>query len=437
MTAPKAPPPFARLPFFYGWVIIAIAFVTMALSVTARTSFSLLLPPILVEFGWDRGMAAGAFSFGFLFFALISPFVGRIMDAKGPRFVVEVGVVMLVSGLMLSVYIREPWQLYLTLGLLVGCGANCMSYTAQSLFLPNWFVRRRGLAISLAFSGVGIGAILLLPWFQSLIETQGWRAACWSMGLLCLVILAPINLFIWKRPQDIGLQPDGEAAPLAGAVPQRKANVVNAAWAEQEWTLRRAMRSAPFWWLVLGYFCALFAWYAVQIHQTKYLVEIGFKPLEAAWALGIVSIVGIPGQIILGTLSDRYGREGIWMIGCGGFALCYLALIAMEHQASPFLLYAMVLTQGFLGYGMTPVMAPMVAELYEGPHYGTIFGVVSVALLSGGAVGPWVAGLIFDWTGSYRPAFILSIGLCLVSIVSIWKAAPRKVRVVPGKIRPA
>ena len=381
-------------------------------------------------------MAAGAFSFGFLFFALISPFVGRIMDARGPRFVVQIGVVMLVSGLMLAVYVREPWQLYLTLGLLVGCGANCMSYTAQSLFLPNWFVRRRGLAISLAFSGVGLGAILLLPWFQSLIETEGWRAACWAMGLLCLVVLAPINLFIWKRPQDIGLQPDGDAAPPAGSVPQRKANVVNAVWAEQDWTLARAMRTAPFWWIILGYFCALFAWYAVQIHQTKYLVEIGFKPLEAAWALGIVSIVGIPGQIILGTLSDRYGREGIWMTGCGGFALCYVALIAMEHQPTPFLLYVMVLTQGFLGYGMTPVMAPMVAELYEGRHYGTIFGVVSMALLGGGAVGPVVAGLIHDATGSYRLAFILCIGLCLVSIVSIWMAAPRKVRVVPGKIRP-
>src|SRR6266705_4706039 len=130
-----------HLPFFYGWVIVAVAFVTMGLGVNARTAFSLLFPPILDEFGWERGMTAGAFSFGFLVSAALSPFVGRLMDRRGPRVVIELGVGVMAAGLLLATLVREPWQLYLTLGVLVGAGGNCLGYTAHALFLPNWFVR--------------------------------------------------------------------------------------------------------------------------------------------------------------------------------------------------------------------------------------------------------------------------------------------------------
>src|SRR6266513_5605532 len=117
LTALSRKPPL-RLPFFYGWVLVAIAFVTMAVGVNARTAFSLLFPAILDEFGWERGLTAGAFSFGFLVSAVVTPFVGRLMDQRGPRLVVEIGVVAMGIGLLLGSLVREPWQLYLTLGAL-------------------------------------------------------------------------------------------------------------------------------------------------------------------------------------------------------------------------------------------------------------------------------------------------------------------------------
>lgn len=422
----------ARLPFYYGWLIIGIAFVTMAIAVTARTAFSLLLPPLIEEFGWERGLVAGAFSFGFLVSAVLSPIVGRVMDRRGPRIVIESGVVMVAAGLLLATAIANPWQFYATLGVLVGAGANLMTFTAHSQFLPHWFVRRRALAISVAFSGVGVGAVVLLPWLQSIIERDGWRASCWFMGLLVLLVLGPLNLFVRRRPQDIGLQPDGETQ--AAAAIRAKANVVDPAWVAVEWTLARAVRTARFWWIVLGFTCSLFAWYAVQVHQTKYLIEVGFPPITAAWALGIVSVVGIPGQIGLGALSDRIGREWIWTVGCVGFVICYAALIALEHSPSPVLLWLMVISQGSLGYALTSVMGPIVAEIFEGPHYGSIFGTLTVALIAGGAAGPWLTGVIHDATGSYRLAFLLAIACCVVSAVAVWIAAPRKVRLVPGRV---
>ena len=132
-----APPHWsARLPIYFGWVIIGIAFVTMAVSVTVRTAYSLLLPPLIAEFGWDRGLAAGAFSFGFLASAVLGPIIGRVIDRHGPRRVILTGVAMITVGMLLAPSIAAPWQLYLTLGALVGVGSNLLAITVQTLYLP-------------------------------------------------------------------------------------------------------------------------------------------------------------------------------------------------------------------------------------------------------------------------------------------------------------
>ena len=422
-----------RLPIYYGWVIVAVVFVSMGVGVNARTAFSLLFPPILAEFGWERGVTAGAFSFGFLVSAALSPSLGRLMDRRGPRVVIELGVLLIGAGLLLATVVTRPWHLYATLGVMVGGGSVCLGYTGQSLFLPDWFVRRRGLAMSLAFSGVGVGSMILLPWLQILIGRSGWRAACWAMGLLVLLLLVPLNLLLRRRPQDMGLEPDGDRAPAAGAV-ARPSNVVDAAWAAVDWTLARAARTARFWWIAVGYFCGLFAWYAVQVHQTKYLTEIGFNPTDAAWALGFVSLAGIPGQIALGWLSDRIGREWVWSAGSVGFTICYAALLLLAATPTMTLLYVMVVAQGMLGYGLTSVVGAIPAEIFQGRHYGSIFGTLMLTSIAGGAVGPWLTGVLYDRTGSYTLAFWISIGVSVVSAVAIWLAAPRKVRAVAGRL---
>jgi MFS family permease len=422
------------LPFFYGWVIVAVSFVTMGLGVNARTAFSLLFPPILDEFGWERGVTAGAFSFGFLVSAVLSPSLGRLMDRRGPRVVMELGVGLMAAGLFLATLMKAPWHLYATLGVMVGGGSVCLGYTGQALFLPNWFVRRRGLAISVAYSGVGVGSIILLPWLQVLIGGIGWRTACRTLAVLMLVVLAPLNLLLKRRPEDMGLEPDGDRGSRHTGPASEAANVVDAAWVSVEWTLGRALRTARFWWIAVGYFTGLFAWYAVQVHQTKYLIEIGFSASHAAWALGLVSLAGIPGQIGLGHLSDRIGREWVWTVGSVGFAVCYLTLLLMRDAPTPALLYLMVGAQGMLGYGLTSVVGAIPAEIFQGRHYGTIFGSVMLAAVAGGATGPWVMGALHDATGSYTLAFWTSIGCTAVSAVTIWLAAPRKVRAVAGRV---
>jgi MFS family permease len=425
-----------RLPFFYGWIIVAVTFVTMAIGVNARTAFSLLFPPILSEFGWERGVTAGAFSFGFVVSGAVSPLIGRLMDRAGPRAVMELGVALMAGGLLLAPLTTEPWHLYVTIGVMVGAGSICLGYSGQSLFLPNWFVRRRGLAMGIAFAGVGIGSVTLLPWVQHMIEATGWRTACTAMGIVVLIVLAPINLLLRKRPQDIGVEPDGDAAPTASSA-KPISNILDAAWAGTDWTLGRALATARFWWIALGYFCGLYIWYAVQVHQTKYLLDIGFSPNVGVWALGVVSLLGIPGQIVLGHASDRIGRESIWAISCAGFAICFACLIALKYQPSLLLVYLMVFTQGALGYGLTSVMGAVVLEIFQGAHYGSIFGCIMLAALAGGAAGPWVTGFIHDLTGSYTIAFAIGIGISALSAFAVWMASPGKIRAVAGRLRHA
>lgn len=432
---PPSPPRDLRLPVFYGWVVVAVAFVTMGVGVNVRTAFSLLFPPILAEFGWQRATIAAAFSLGFASSALYAPFIGMAMDRFGPRIVIPFGALLISAGLALTTVAAQPWHFYLSLGVLVVGGSVLVSYVGHSMILPQWFVRRRGLATGIAFSGVGVGSIVLFPWLQTLIGGSGWRTACWALAGLLLAVVLPLNLALQRRrPADLGLMPDGDSRSAAAVAPGDEDNVVDRRWAATEWTLARALRTPRFWWLFAAFFSGLFVWYGVQVHQTTYLVEIGFTAELAAWALGLVGLAGIAGQIAIGHLSDRVGREWAWTVAAVGFVLCHLCLLALEQRPSTLLVYLMVAAQGLLGYGLATVYGAIPAELFQGKHFGSIFGTLSSASIVGAASGPWLMGAVYDRTGSYAPAFWLAIAVGLASIACVWCAAPRKVRVVAGQI---
>ncbi|MCH8888322.1 MAG: MFS transporter [SAR324 cluster bacterium] len=420
--------PLGRLPFYYGWVVVAVAFVTMGIGVNIRTAFSLLFPPILDEFGWTRSETAATFSIGFLASTLITPLLGGAMDRLGPRWVVPFGAAIVSVGLVLATFTTQPWHLFITLGLLVVGGTVIFSYIGHSMFLPLWFVRRRGLAVGIAFSGVGVGSILLFPWFQHIIDTAGWRQSCWVMAALMMLVVFPLNLLLQRhRPEDLGLVPDGDdpaGNPAEGDGGMGRASEKPSR--EVNWTLRQALGSPAFWWIAVGYFCGLVIWYMVQVHQTKYLLDLGIGTEVAAYALGLVGLTGSIGLIGLGYISDRLGRELAWTVASLGFAGCYAVLLVMGLYPSPWLMYLMVVLQGLLGYGLASAFAVIPSEIFQGRSVAKIFGVLSIAASLGAAFGPWLGGALRDQTGSYAPAFWIAIVLSQVSLACIWMAAPRK-----------
>lgn len=440
MAAPPEPSrplsPLARLPVYYGWVVLGVAFATMAIGANVRVAFSLLFPPILEEYGWSRGTTAAIFSAGFLISLFFSPFAGMLIDRFGVGRIVAVGVVLSAGGLALSTGVGSVAELAVTMGCMTIGGSVMFAYVTHSYFLPYWFVRRRGLAIGLAFSGVGIGAILLFPWLQGIIGADGWRRACYALALLMVGLVLPLNLLLQRRhPHDIGLEPDGDNRP--GRTPRKPAPdaVVDPEWAHREWTFRTAARTGRFWWLHVSYMAGMYAWYSVLVHQTKFLIEIGVSAEAAAFALGLVGLTGVASQICIGSLSDRIGREWGWSIAFAGFTACYAILLILPHYPALWLVYAMVMVQGLIGYGASAVYPAVPAELFHSPKYGQIFGIYGATSGFGAALGPWGTGELHDLTGGYETGFAVGAAAGILSIAAMWLAAPRKVRLVAGQAR--
>jgi MFS family permease len=144
----------------------------------------------------------------------------------------------------------------------------------------------------------------------------------------------------------------------------------------------------------------------------------------------MVPMFGVGGQLMLGALSDRIGREWIWTLGCTGFFICYLLMFVLARNPDPLIVWGLVFAQGFLGYGMTPALGAVPADLFQGRSYGRIFGVAAIFGSSGASLGPWVFGLIYDRTGSYDVACLMAMSMCVASAALIWMAGPRRVRKV-------
>lgn len=421
-----------RLPFYYGWVVVAVGFVTLGLGYTARSTFSLLYPPILDEFGWDRGATALVFSVGFGTAALYAPLIGHWLDRYGPAIVLPLGTALTSAGFVLTTVSSEIWHFIMSLGVLVVGASTLLAYNAHFVFVPNWFEVRRGLALGLCSAGTGVISIIALPLFQETVDTVGWRAGCLYYAAILMIVVFPLTALLQRqRPQELGLQPDGRTSTTEDAAgPSRRVRIVDTAWAETDWTLARAAGTARFWLVALGFATSLFVWYSIVVHQTRYLLDLGFDSRLAAFALGLVPMCGVAGQIGFGWLSDRIGREWVWTISCGGFGLACGLLLALEHYPSVPLVFAMVGVQGLLGFSLPAVYGAVPADIFQGRHYGLIYGTLAIAGNAGASVGPWLYGYLYDVSGSYLPAFWLSIGMALVSIASIWLAAPRKVRKV-------
>ena len=258
--------------------------------------------------------------------------------------------------------------------------------------------------MGIACSGVGISSIFFFPVMQHVIVAISWREACWILaGTLC-VFLFPLNVIFQRRhTSDLNLQPDGDAASdEKKAGPAEPSNIVDPDCVAIEWTVTRAMRTSRFGWLFTGYYCALYIWYDVQVHQAKFFIETCFSAEQAAYAPGLVGLTGIVGQIGLGHLSDRIGREWAWTAAGGGYALCYVVLLLLLAFPNALLFYVIVGSQGLLGYGITLVIGAIPAKLFEGKRFSTIFGMLSISAGLGASTSPWLTGYFFDRYGNYE-----------------------------------
>jgi MFS family permease len=417
---------------YYGWIIVAVALISMAVWFGIRTSFSVFYVAILEEFHWSRGDTAGVQSLALIFYSIMAPIVGSLIDRFGPGRIIVPGIVLLSLGLVSCSTIDTLLQFYLFYGVMVGAGVTCISPVSYSAILVHWFVKRRGLASGVAVSGLGLGTFLWVPLSQNFISMWGWRLSFFILGGLFLSILLPLNSILLRhKPQKNGQRYNEVVYEKPCIEPRSRCS--DKQTSENSWTIIKVLGNSRFWALMACSFLSVMGIYIILVHNVKFLVDQGMDKMTAAFIFALIGLISSIFRIFWGWLSDRIGRETTYTVGmiCGVMSIC--SLLLLEKMQSKCFVYTFLFFFS-MGWGVTaPIFMATAADLFKGNTFGLIYGLVESALGIGGGFGAWVAGFIFDKTQSYQIAFFLVIIVFILSSFFIWLVAPRKALI--GKVR--
>jgi MFS family permease len=421
----------------YGWVVLAIAFITLILGFAIRNTFSVFYPTIVEEFGWGRGDTALMFSFTIIIYGIVSPLAGGLMDRFGPRVVLPVGAFILGGGIALCSLATAQWHFYLFYGVMAATGLSLAGWAPLTAIVSNWFLNKRGLAFGILSTGFG-GSLVFASVTQYLISTFSWQTAYVIIGITSICIIAPLcGLFMRHSPPVKGALPDGMPVsshePLHLLEPEISART-DEKWPTTTWTLSRAMKTYHFWLLFSIAFCLLgLSETMVIAHQVFFFRDVGYEPMLAA---SIYSMFGA--AFVLGNLcslfSDRLGREMVFVPSCLLGLVAVSLLFLIKDTSQPWMAFTFAVFFG-LGIGTAgPVFFTTVADLFLGRYFGSIQGTVVLGFSLGGAISPWLAGFLHDRAGSYFPAFLIVLISLLICIVLMVLIAPRKIRPVHRQI---
>jgi MFS family permease len=420
-----------KVSYHYRWIILGVTFITLALTGTIFHSFSIFFVALLKEFHWGRSITAGAYSVFFTIHGVIGPFAGNTIDRFGPKGVFVLGSVLWGLGFASCSLITSSWQFYISFGAIVAMGTGFAGWVPNATVIQGWFKEKRGLAMGILSSGAGIGIFVCIPTLQYLINEAGWRMAYRAMALFIPLVVITLALIFLKKPPYI-TSPTQAGREITHAMMSNPL-IVDLKWTSRSWTLRQAIFTRQFWALSVGSFFGSLVSHAIMTHHAAFLVDKGLETLFVSYIVGMIGIVSVGGKILWGTLSDKVGREITFTLVMVSCILAILLLITFSILSSPYIPYMFAIFFG-IGYAGVTVLPPLItADFFEGGAYGTIFGAIMILFSVGGASGAWFFGFLYDCVGNYILSFIIAIACALFASFNIWIAAPRKIRIVPGK----
>lgn len=395
--------------FFYGYVILALCFANMVVMRGVNGAFGVYYLALLEEFSWSRSDGATIASANFVVYAMASPLVGLAFDRFGPRVLMPLGAFLVGGGLVGSSFATSLLGMYISYGLITALGQGALSFVGHNALISFWFVRRRATAIGIASMGQGVGALVMVPLTQLLIDHLGWRWTYVVTGGLLLLVLVPANaLFQRRAPQDLGQFPDGDAAPAAQD-PGRHGGKQGA----RDWTLGEAARSFPFWCITIGHLALGTALFMINTHAIAHFVAVGYEKLAASFYFGLIGFIRIGATILWGSVSDRLGRSTAYGFATAVTALGVACMIAMTFSAPLWLVYLTIALYGIGHSAGNPTYGAVIGDIFSGRKIGLIFGFLEISFGFGSAFGSWIGGYLYDTTGSYAWAF----ALCLICFV--------------------
>jgi MFS family permease len=396
--------------FFYGYVILALCFANMVVMRGVNGAFGVYYLALLEEFSWSRSDGATVASVNFVVYALASPLVGLAFDRFGPRLLMPLGALLVGVGLVASSFASSLLGLYVSYGIITALGQGALSFVGHNALISFWFVRQRATAIGIASMGQGVGALVMVPLTQLLINNIGWRGTFIVTGSLLLFILVPANALFQRRdPQDVGQFPDGDNTPTTAQNPGRHSAKPGA----RDWTLGEATRSFPFWCITVGHLALGTALFMINTHAIAHFVAVGYEKLVASFYFGLIGFIRIGATIIWGTISDRLGRSKAYGVATFVTALGVGCMIVMTFGAPLWLVYLTIALYGIGHSAGNPTYGAVIGDIFSGRKIGLIFGFLEISFGLGSALGSWIGGYLFDTTGSYAWSFTV----CLVCFV--------------------
>ncbi len=411
---------------FYGWWIVAATHVICMLGFgTWLYCFGVFFKPMMFEFGWTRAQTALAYSFRGIQGGFAAPVVGWAVDRYGPRIVIFTGALIAGFGFVLMYYIDSLWSFYLIYGVVLSIGMSAMLYIPAMTAIANWFTRMRSRALSLLAVGAGIGGFICAPAATFLISRYGWRISFVIIGVAIWVVVLPLSLVLRKRPEDMGLRPDGDPprddVELENtSVPEGKASV---ATPQRDWTLREALSSRAFWILAFAFFLASATHGTVTVHVVPAFTDAGISAERAAVSLGLATLLSVIGRLAFGWLGDFFNKRYLYAVT---YLIEAMGVVVLMNASGPASLYLFAALFG-IGFGGTIPLNPAIRGEYFGrAAFGKIQGFMAPMMMMGSVLGAPLVGHLFDIQGTYRNGFLLIVLLQLCAAVTILFAKPAR-----------
>jgi MFS family permease len=418
--------------FYYGWLIVAGAWVMYMLNQAAFTwGFTVFVNPLADEFGWSRTSITIAWALSLTWGLLLGPWFGRCFDRYGSRSLIVLGGLFGGLGWLLIPTAQDYWTFAAYFVLLVGTGINgALGPSTGSAAIAQWFKIRRSLALGVYYTGSGGAGLLLIPIMSALTEAHGWRISAASLGAIVLLLTAVVTPFMRHKPEQYGLVM--EAGLTADVAARKNRRPSSTRWfllpsrqpsLEREFTLAEALRHMPFWLFTAAVFLRYVGMGITQVHQIPHMLSRGVDPVIATAALSVSLIVNIPSRIAIGWMGDVYSKK--WLLNltaiAGGLALLAFALVG---PASTELVWVYAILWG-IGLAMLPLQAAWIADTYGRAHYGSINAASNSVALFGRVVGALGAAFAFDLLGSYSVIMLLgAAGFAVAAVMLMLLPSP-------------
>lgn len=403
----------ARRPRFYGWTMVWTLAVTETISWGILFyAFAVFLVPMQGELGWTTPQITGAYSLALLVAMAVSPPVGRWLDRAGPRLPMTIGSIL--GTLLVLAWSRvESLPVFYMIWAGIGVALALTLYEPAFAVVATWFVRGRARALLVLTTVAGFASTIFLPLAGWLTERYGWREALAVLAVILAVLTIPAHaLVLRRRPEDLGVLPDGERG-LADAPPAEPEGVLPA----------RARRDPAYWWLTGAFFLGTAAAVAIGIYLIPVLLERGDSLARATLITGLIGAAQAGGRVVI-TALDRRVAEPVLAVAV--FALQSAALFLMLIPAGLALILFAVVLLGMGRGGITLMRATLVADRYGRAHFAAVSGIPAAAQMAARAVAPVGAGLLVSWRGGYAPMLAVLAGIALTATLAmgmyVWSA---------------